>query len=142
MVRLTQVEDESAQTFEQPAAAAKEAFSDSDSDSEWEVEDDFDLDESLLDRIVALKDIIPPSQRSALTSGVSSVQQLIKSGLSTSGNFLWVLTSSALLLGVPAALAIMAESQIKEMEKELTLQQSAQDVLAPGSEGAFAEKKN
>lgn len=147
MVTLTQVDDDSSNKFDTattPSAGSKpEVVEESDSESEdTDIEDDFDYEnETVYDRIVALKDIIPPSQRSAISSTVFSIKDYVRYGLTKSGSFLWVVSSSALLLGVPAALAIMAESQIQEMEKELTLQQSAQDVLAPGSEAAFAEKK-
>lgn len=146
MVKLTQVDDEVSSQYESATTqstteAKQQVESDSDSD-ESDFEDDFDYEnETIYERIVALKDIIPPSQRSAIGSSVYTIKDYVRSGLSASGNLLWILSSSALLLGVPAALAIMAESQIQEMEKELTLQQSAQDVLAPGSEAAFAEKK-
>lgn len=148
MVKLTQVDDESSNKFQESSTSSnvtpesKEKFEESDSDSDSDIEDDFDFEnETVLDRIIALKDIISPSQRSAIISSTYTVQDYLRSGLNKSGNFLWILSSSLLLLGVPAALAIMAESQIQEMEKELTLQQSAQDVLAPGSESAFDEKK-
>lgn len=144
MVKLTQIDDESATRFDQgPSAthAAKETetFSDSEaSDSESDIDDDFDIEnETLLDRIVALKDVIPPQQRTQIVSAGETFKNILYSGMNKSGNILWTLTSSALLLGVPLSLAILAETQLQEMEKEMSLQQSAQDVLAPGSEEAF-----
>lgn len=140
MVKLTQVDDETANNFEKTAPAAQN-FDDSASDSESDFEDDFDFEsETIYDRIVALKDIIPPSQRNKIVSTVESVQSLASYALAKSGSLLWGVTASALLLGVPLSLAILAETQLQEMEKEMNLQKSAQEVLAPGSEGAFAEK--
>lgn len=142
MVKLTQVDDETATQFEATApAASKQTIYDSESDSESDFEDDLDLEnETIYDRIVALKDIIPPNQRTQLSSAVDSVKSLANATLTKGGAVLWGATSSLLLLGVPLSLAILAETQLQEMEKEMSLQKSAQEVLAPGSEGAFGEK--
>lgn len=142
MVKLTQVDDETATHFEATAPdASKQSFSDSESDSESDFEDDLDLEnETIYDRIVALKDIIPPTQRNQLSSAVDTVKSVANTTLTRGGAFLWGATSSLLLLGVPLSLAILAETQLQEMEKEMSLQKSAQEVMAPGSESAFGEK--
>ncbi len=44
------------------------------------------------------------------------------------GKSLWVVSTSALLLGVPWALAWMEEASVMEMEKEMKMQQSANEV--------------
>lgn len=44
------------------------------------------------------------------------------------GKTLWVVSTSALLLGVPWALAWSEEQQMMEMEKEMKMQQSANEV--------------
>lgn len=151
MVKLTQIDDETQAQFEQqhekPATSIVESDAeeeeDSESDSDDDEDDDFDFsNETIMDRIVALKDIIAPEQREVLASVSGSITNMITTGLNKTGSFLWVLTSSSLLLGVPLALAILAETQLQEMEKDMSLQQSAQDVLAPGSDAAaFSEKK-
>lgn len=142
MVKLTQVDDETATQFEKSAPAAAQFEADSASDSESDYDDDFDVEtETIYDRIVALKDIIPPNQRSQIVNTAESVQLLVSSAASKGGALLWAVTSSILLLGVPLSLAILSETQLQEMEKEMSLQKSAQEVLAPGSEGAFGEEK-
>ncbi|CCH40960.1 Mitochondrial import receptor subunit tom-22 [Wickerhamomyces ciferrii] len=137
MVKLTQVEDEQEAIFQQQAASeAKEAAStayDEESDSD-EDDDEFDEDETLYDRIVALKDIIPPHQRTQVSNIFSSAYSTVYSGVSKAGNFTWIFTTSALLLGVPLSLSILAEQQLLELEKEFKLQQGANDILAPGAE--------
>jgi import receptor subunit TOM22 len=45
-----------------------------------------------------------------------------------SGKTLWVVSTSALLLGVPWALAFAEEQQMVEMEKEMKMRESGQDV--------------
>lgn len=142
MVKLTQVDDETATQFEKKAPATTQFDSESESDSESDFEDEFDVEnETFYDRVVALKDIIPPGQRNQIVSTAESVQSLVSSAFAKGGSLLWAVTSSVLLLGVPLSLAILAETQLQEMEKEMSLQKSAQEVLAPGSEGAFGEEK-
>ena len=46
------------------------------------------------------------------------------------GKTLWVVSTSALLLGVPWALAFSEEQQVQEMEREMRMQQNAQGVSA------------
>lgn len=140
MVKLTQVDDETATQFEKTAPA--NSYSDS-SASESDFEDDFDIEnETFYDRIVALKDVVPPQQRTQIFQGVESVKSLASYALGRGGSLLWGVTSSILLLGVPLSLAILSETQLQEMEKEMSLQKSAQEVLAPGSEGAFGAEKS
>ncbi|KAG7660596.1 TOM22 [[Candida] subhashii] len=146
MVKLTQIDDETQAQFEQqqaekPATSSIVESDEEEEDSESDSDDEFDYEnETVLDRIVALKDIIAPEQRETISNLGSSITNLVTSGLNKTGSFLWVLTTSSLLLGVPLALAILAETQLQEMEKDMSLQQSAQDVLAPGSDAAFEKK--
>ncbi|KAK6201220.1 mitochondrial outer membrane translocase complex, subunit Tom22 [Scheffersomyces amazonensis] len=144
MVKLTQIDDETFENVESKVEASKSSLNESDeSESESDLEDDdFDYEnETVYDRIIALKDIIAPEQRDQIANLGSTITSYITSGINSTGSLFWTLTSSALLLGVPLSLAILAETQLQEMEKDISLQQSAQDVLAPGSEAAFSEKR-
>ncbi|KAI5970174.1 tom22 [Candida margitis] len=145
MVKLTQVEDESQTTYPDGTTTVEKVEVDTfdDSDSEFEDDDDdFDLEnETFYDRVAALKDIVSPQHRDQIYNLSSTVTSYVQSGLNNGGKLLWTLTSSSLLLGVPLALAILSETQLQEMESNISLQQSAQDVLAPGSEEAFGGKK-
>jgi mitochondrial import receptor subunit TOM22 len=49
------------------------------------------------------------------------------------GKTLWVVSTSALLLGVPWALAFSEEQQVQEMEREMRMQQSANELLTQGA---------
>ncbi|CCG25006.1 Tom22 mitochondrial import receptor subunit [Candida orthopsilosis Co 90-125] len=148
MVKLTQVEDEFQTNYADGTTTVEKVEVDTfaDSDSEYdddEEEDDFDVEnETIYDRVVALKDIISPQHRDQLCNLSSTVSSYVSSGLNNGGKLLWTLTSSSLLLGVPLALAILSETQLQEMESNISLQQSAQDVLAPGSEEAFGKKEH
>ncbi|GMM35917.1 Tom22 protein [Saccharomycopsis crataegensis] len=161
MVKLTQVDDDAS-----AAAAATEATSaatsttseetpktaeveendedyedTSDSDSDDDDEEEDLNEETLYERIVALREIIPPTQRSFISDAGSSIKSFASSSFLNVGNFLWIATSSALLLAIPTSLALLSEHQLVEMENEMKLQQESASVLAPGSEGAFEQPK-
>jgi import receptor subunit TOM22 len=93
-------------------------------------------EETLLDRLSALQDIIPPQSRKAISSSLQSATSWFQSGLLFSGKTLWVVSTSALLLGVPWAMAFAEEQQMVEMEREMKVQQSANEMLtAPAGSG-------
>ncbi|KAJ6261966.1 hypothetical protein Dda_2765 [Drechslerella dactyloides] len=91
-----------------------------------------DLDsETLYDRLLALKDIIPPGRRAQLSRSFNGTYSFVSSGLLMGGKTLWVLSTSALMLGVPYVLAWQEEQQLLEMEKEMQMQQNLNEVCAP-----------
>ncbi|KAH3901378.1 Tom22p SCDLUD_002870 [Saccharomycodes ludwigii] len=103
-----------------------EAYASDDEDSDY---DDFDENETLFERIVALKDIVPPKQRNAVCNAFSTTVNIAKSIFSKGGSLTWTIATSALLLGVPLSLTILAEQQLIEMEKTFDLQSNANDLL-------------
>ncbi len=124
------------------AALTKADESDSDSDSDDDdFDDDFDPDETLAERISALKDIFPPQLRSSVVSGADALQSGCKGLAHKFGVSLWYLTTTALLLGAPLALSILHETQLSELEKEMNMQQSSSDILTPGASDKQDEKK-
>ncbi|KAH7050188.1 mitochondrial outer membrane translocase complex, subunit Tom22 [Macrophomina phaseolina] len=90
-------------------------------------------DETLWERVAALQDMIPASQRRFAARSYDNVSSWLGTGLRVGAKCLWVVSSSALLLGVPWALAYAEEQQMIEMEREMKMQQSANELLAPGS---------
>ncbi|KAI9798265.1 MAG: hypothetical protein M1825_005398 [Sarcosagium campestre] len=137
MVKLQEVEDEH---FANPQPGPVE---DEDSDGDYTDTDSslsttsgpssYPPDETLLDRLVALRDIIPPKQRVQISSGFSTAKSWLTSGLTFGGKTIWVVSTGALLIGVPFALAFTEEAQMQEMEREMKAQQSANEVLTPGA---------
>lgn len=98
-------------------------------DSEISTESDYDpLNETLGERLYALRDIIPPQTRSSIYNGVSNTAGAVKSVLSFGGKTMWVIATSALLLGVPWALAFSEEQQIIDMEKEMKMREMGGEV--------------
>ena len=84
--------------------------------------------ESLTDRILALRDMVPPSTRRRISSTSSTAISYAKTLLSWGGKTVFVVSTSALLLGVPWALAFSEEQQIMEMEKEQRAREAAGEV--------------
>ncbi|GFF43966.1 mitochondrial import receptor subunit tom-22 [Aspergillus udagawae] len=141
MVKLTEVEDEHF-AQEKPTATKNNvllATDDEDEDytdteSEISVESDLDVDsETLYERVAALKDIVPPSARRQISSTVSTLTSFTKSSISFSGKALWIISTSAFLLGVPWALAYAEEEQYVQMEREQGMIKGANEMLTPGA---------
>ncbi|KAF2689274.1 mitochondrial import translocase, subunit Tom22 [Lentithecium fluviatile CBS 122367] len=111
-----------------------------DTDSESDTSSIISLtpDETLYERLAALQDIIPASTRRSIASKYSTASSWVKSGLLMGGKTLWVVSTSALLLGVPWALAYSEEQMIVEQERAEMMNQRAQnEFLAPaGAQGA------
>ena len=93
-----------------------------------DIDEDDPSDETLLDRIAALQDIVPPTYRKSIGNAASTGYSWGARAASFAGKSLWVLSTSALLLGVPWALAWSEEQQVQEMEREMRMQQNAQGV--------------
>lgn len=94
-------------------------------------DDDFNAaDETLAQRIAALKDIVAPSTRTRLASQWNRTAEWVKIGGKWAGNAVWVVTTSALLVGLPLALAMEDEARIVQQEKELQMQQSGQQSVS------------
>ncbi|KAF3047071.1 mitochondrial import receptor protein [Didymella heteroderae] len=132
MVKLEEVMDE--EFVREQEGPHDEDEWDTDSESDLESESDFIPDETLYERITALKDIIPASTRRSIHSKYETLSSWTKSGLLFGGKTLWVVSTSALLLGVPWALAYSEEQMIVEQERAEMMQQRAQnEFMAPGA---------
>ena len=96
------------------------------------VSDDYIQKESLVDRLVALVDIVPPQTRHSISTRVSNFVGTVKTSGKVVGNVVWVLTTSALLIGLPLAFALEDEAKIVQQEKEMAAQQQGvQQVRLP-----------
>jgi hypothetical protein len=84
--------------------------------------------ETFYERLIALKDVIPPQSRRRVAATVSTLTSVTKSSLVFSGKALWVISTSAFLLGVPWALAYAEEEQYVQMEKEQGMMRGANEV--------------
>lgn len=103
--------------------------------------DDFDENETLAERILALKDVVSPSLRAKVSSTVCGFTGLVQAVLSYGGKTMWLLGSTTLLIGVPLSLCIVSEQQLIEMEKSMQLDSTTNAVLAPGVESNIGSKE-
>ncbi|KAL5501428.1 TOM22 [Sanghuangporus vaninii] len=91
--------------------------------------------ESFFERIAALKDIVPPTTRYAISSRVSKTFSVVKQTGKLAGNVVWVVTTSALLVGLPLALILEDEAKIVAQEKEMLAQQAGAQQMMGGYPG-------
>ncbi|KAL2221091.1 mitochondrial import receptor subunit tom22 [Thermoascus aurantiacus ATCC 26904] len=140
MVKLTEVEDEHF-TTDKPIPSkndvllASEDDDDEFTDTDSEISTDSGIDienETLYERIAALKDMIPPATRRRISNTASSLASFTRSTLRFGGKALWILSTSAFLLGVPWALAYAEEEQYIQMEREQGMIRGANEMLTPG----------
>ena len=75
--------------------------------------------ETFMDRVAALVDIVPPTTRYSIKSKVSKTFSVVKGLGKFTGNVVWVVTTSALLVGLPLALSLEDEAKIVAQEKEM-----------------------
>ena len=98
------------------------------------------MNETLAERLYALRDIIPPTTRGWISSRVSSISSKAWSVLSFSGKGAWVITTSALFIGVPFALSFAEDQQLTAMEQEYNMRQAGSELLTAGAEHGTADK--
>lgn len=72
--------------------------------------------------------MIPPQSRRRIAGTVAGITDFTKSTFSFSGKALWIISTSAFLLGVPWALAYAEEEQYAQMEKEQGMMKGANEV--------------
>jgi import receptor subunit TOM22 len=97
------------------------------SETSSEGEDDFDPSaETVYDRIVALKDMVSPRTRSSLASSINTTKSWASWGWFGAGTVAWWISTSALLVGLPLALAIEDETRIVQQEREMQMQSQGQ----------------
>jgi import receptor subunit TOM22 len=87
--------------------------------------------ETLGDRFYALKDMIAPSTRDSIKGAVRTTGSWIKWTGMTAGSAAWIITTSALLVGLPLGLCIETEAGMIQQEKEYNLQANAVRFLCP-----------
>jgi len=93
---------------------------------------ELDGEESFYERLAALVDIVPPTTRHNISTRLSKTASVLRTTGKVVGNLVWIVTTSALLVGLPLALSLEDEAKIVAQEKEmLAQQQGAQQMLAP-----------
>lgn len=99
--------------------------------------------ESLYDRLTALVDIVPPQTRYRLSASLSRSRELLQKTGKVVGNVVWVLTTSALLVGLPLVLILEDEAKIVNEERNvLAQQQGAQQLLGITNDTEYKNQQN
>ncbi|KAE9403962.1 hypothetical protein BT96DRAFT_444414 [Gymnopus androsaceus JB14] len=88
---------------------------------------------SLFDRLAALVDIVPPTTRHKISSSIASTGSFLKTSGKVVGNIVWIVTTSALLVGLPLAVSLEDEAKVVAQEREQQEQQAGQQMLSSGS---------
>jgi len=136
MVKVEIVEEKDQQDTGSSPYGSPSSSRTSSSASLSSVSSELSRDETLYDRITALIDIVPPTTRHNISSRFSNATSFIKRGGKLAGNIVWVVTTSALLVGLPLALSLEDEQKIVAQEQEmLAQQQGAQQML--GGQGSM-----
>lgn len=113
-------EDERESDFETDSNA-------SDASSIFSDDDDFSpFKETIYDRFVALRDIVPPQTRSNVYSNYIRTKDWTWWGFQSAGTLAWWVSTSALLVGLPLALAIEDETRVVQQEREMQMQSAGQ----------------
>lgn len=122
MVKV-EIVDEKDQEVENSPYASQASSRTSSSVSLSSAGSDIDNEESFYERIAALVDIVPPTTRHKISSRFSKTTSFFKTGGKLVGNLVWIVTTSALLVGLPLALSLEDEAKIVAQEKEQYAQQ-------------------
>ncbi|TFK52291.1 mitochondrial import translocase subunit Tom22 [Heliocybe sulcata] len=136
MVKVEIVEDKDQRTAGSSPYSSPSSSRTSSSTSLSSVSSELNDEETLFERIGALIDIIPPTTRHSISTKVSKAASFMMRGGKLAGNIVWVVTTSALLVGLPLAMTLEDEAKIVAEEKAmLAQQQGAQGMIAgyPGS---------
>ena len=72
--------------------------------------------------------MIPPTTRRKLADSIETTVSWTKSGLWLGGKTIFILSTSALLIGVPFGIAIADETQAMEFEKEQKMREMGNEV--------------
>lgn len=86
------------------------------------------LNETLSERILALRDMVPPSTRRRISTTSSRITQAVIRGAFWGGKGIYVLSTGLLMVGIPWALAFVDEQQALEIEQEQKAREAAGEV--------------
>ncbi|RKP12691.1 mitochondrial outer membrane translocase complex, subunit Tom22 [Piptocephalis cylindrospora] len=101
-------------------------------EDEYDDDDDEGDDETLLERISALRDIIPPARRAAIANRWSTLYGGGAWMVSMVGKTAWVVATTALVLVIPLQIEAQKELMMKEYDEELKAQQAGASKMAGG----------
>ena len=125
MVLVEEVRDETA--FKEDDRQSEYETESNASEFSVEPEDVFDpTDETLYDRFVALKDIIPPQTRISLSRTLNKASSWTQWGWQKTGSAAWIICTSTILIVLPLSMAIDDEMKIVQQERDYQMQTAGQ----------------
>ncbi|ODN79432.1 hypothetical protein L202_03416 [Cryptococcus amylolentus CBS 6039] len=134
VVVVEEVRDEAAEHIA-PQENESDYETESETDSIFSDDDDFNpTDETFYERVTALKDIVPPETRVSLYKQYRSTAEWAWWSVQSAGTLAWWVSTSALLVGLPLALAIEDEARVVAQEKEMQMQSAGQQQLLGSSQ--------
>lgn len=89
--------------------------------------------ETITDRILALRDIIPPQSRRRIASGYNKSYAWGSWGMTGGLKLAWQVSVSVLLLVVPFGLVLMEDQQIAMEEQQMRFRELGNDVRSSNS---------
>jgi import receptor subunit TOM22 len=92
-------------------------------------EEDWEREETFLERVVALKEMIPESARNLLSLSFRTTCRWILKTTKYTGHWAWITSTSLLLVGLPLVLEMEKEQVFFEFEASQFQQQTAQQIL-------------
>ncbi|GAA5869389.1 hypothetical protein JCM1840_005456 [Sporobolomyces johnsonii] len=122
LVKVQEVHDDDA--WSSASSDIDDAASDV-SDSDLQLAHFDPSQETFSERFYALKDMIPPSTRAAVSDAAATTVGWTKWTASKVGSAAWIITTSALLVGLPLVLSIEGEAALVQQEKEFLAQPGA-----------------
>lgn len=105
-------------------------------DSEISEDSDYDpSQETLAERLYALRDIIPPTTRSWIGARFNTGARAVQNTWYYSSRTVWVVCTAALMIGVPLATCWAEDQQIEGMEREYRMREMGSELLTAGEQG-------
>jgi mitochondrial import receptor subunit TOM22 len=86
--------------------------------------------------------MVPPRARARIVSTTSSIYNLTGTAITYGGKGLWILATSAFLLGIPYALALGQEQEIVEEEKRQGMMTEGASALLQPAEAVGEVKQS
>jgi mitochondrial import receptor subunit TOM22 len=129
MVEFEEIKDEHYEPKEDDGFETEQSDDYSDaSESDIDEEDDI-ANETLFDRIAALKDIIPAEHRDSIARMVSTTISYGSMATFIGGKAIYILMTTLLMGAIPFALAVEEERMLSEQERQMQLQQGMSEVF-------------
>jgi mitochondrial import receptor subunit TOM22 len=128
MVEFEEIKDEHYQN-DDDGFVTEDSGEFSDTASEASQDEDIDIaNETIFDRIIALKDMIPAERRHQISRFFSKSYQYGTMATFIGGKAAYILITSVLMIGIPYALSLDEDRMLAEQERQMQLQQGMSEV--------------